>query len=123
MRRTLGLALAAGLLALLPTSTARAQAPYGYDSWYYNLPAAAPIWYSAGYSGVYTDQSTASFITPEVAPFRGVAPYAPPPFGAFAQTDGLVAPPPQPVIVQPQAQAPNVRVQRRGLLGRLRARR
>ncbi|MGO9229991.1 MAG: hypothetical protein ACLQKA_12400, partial [Bryobacteraceae bacterium] len=66
MCRTFRLALAAGLLALLPTSSARAQAAYGYDSWIYNVPSGASFWSNAGYQGVYTDRSTAEFSGAEV---------------------------------------------------------
>jgi hypothetical protein len=125
MRRTFGLTIAAGLLALWPASTARAQAAYGYDSYYYNLPQSAGYWYGAGYSGMYTDQSTTSFATNGVAPYRGTAPYATPPFSQFSRTDGLANVSPGAVTRAPvpvTVRRPVV-VQRRGLFGRVRGRR
>ena len=119
-RTLLGLALAAGLAWLTP-SPARAQFTYGYNS-VVTYPPSQAYWYGAGYSGVYTDTSTGVYVPGALAPFRGVAPYADPPFGQFARSNGLVvnarpntvtvAPPPRPVVVQ----------RRRGLLGRLRGR-
>jgi hypothetical protein len=123
MRHALGLAVAAGLLALLPTSSARAQAAYGYDSWVYDLPSGAAFWNGTAFSGVYTDRTTWTFAGDEVGPFRGVAPYGQPPMGAFGQGNGLVVSgAPGAVAAAPGQQQP-VRVQRRPLLKRLRARR
>jgi hypothetical protein len=123
MRRTFGLALAAGLLAAtaLPTSSAHAQFSYGYDSFVYNVPSGASGWYSAGYSGIYTDQTTASFAGNSVAPFRGVAPYYPPPYGAtFGR--GSALPAYTPVVVTPAPARPVAVAPRRTLLRRLRGR-
>ena len=121
MCRAFPIALVAGLLALLPTSSARAQAAYGYDSWIYNVPSGASYWNAVGYPGLYTDRSTADFAGLEVAPFRGVAPYGQPPVGAFTSSNGLVVPStPAAVAVAPVRQP--ARVQRRPFLRRLRAR-
>jgi hypothetical protein len=123
MRHALGLAVAAGLLALLPTSSARAQAAYGYDSWVYDLPSGAMFWNGTGYSGVYTDRTAATFVDGAVAPFRGVAPYGQPPIGTFGLGNGLVVTnTPGAVVAAPGLQQP-VRVLRRPLLRRLRVRR
>ena len=131
MRRTLGFALAAGVLTLLPASSARAQSSYGYDSLFYNLPASEPYWYSAGFSGVYTDGTTNSFAAPAVAPMRSLAPNGQPPYSAFGQGNGLVNPgvaqarvpavsraPAQSLVRQPVKGQP----QRRTLFGRARRR-
>jgi hypothetical protein len=128
MRRTIGLAMAAGLLALLPTSSARAQAAYGYDSWVYGLPSGASYWNSAGYPGVYTDRTTNSFVGNEVGPYRPAVPYMQPPAGTFGRGDGLAsaaaAMPAAPVAAAPAAVRPQpARVQRRPLMWRLRGRR
>ena len=91
MRRTLTLAIAAGLFLVVPASSARAQVSYGYDSLFYGLPSGASYWYSSGYTGMYTDPSTASFAGNTTAPFRAVAPYGQPPFASFSRSDGLSA--------------------------------
>ena len=125
MRRThsLGLALAAGLLAACPASTARAQAAYGYDSYYQNLPQSAEYWYSAGYSPVYNDATTTTFATPAVAPYRGLTPYMQPPYGTFARPDGLSTRISQGPVIAPTRQTAAPAPPRRTLLGRLRGRR
>lgn len=121
MCRAFPLALAASLLALLPTSSARAQAAYGYDSWIYNVPSGASYWSNAGYPGLYTDRSTAEFAGLEVAPFRGVAPYGQPPSGAFVSGNGLMVPStPAAVAVAPARQP--ARIQRRPFQRRFRIR-
>jgi hypothetical protein len=122
MRRTFGLALAAGLFALLPTSSARAQFSYGYDSFVYNVPSGASYWNAAGYSPVYTDPSTVTFPGNAVSPYRGVVPYYEPPTGTFGRPNTLSAyrPPVQGVTVAPAR--PAAPAPRRGLLGRIRRR-
>lgn len=132
MRYTLALVLATAVVTLAPASSARAQAAYAYDSYYYNLPSGASYWYSSGYAGMYTDPATNSFAGNQVAPFRAVAPYGQPPTANFSQTDGLAAAragmgtvtraPGTPTPAATVNTTP-VRVQRRGLFGRLRTRR
>lgn len=119
-RTLLGLAVAAGFCGLGPAPAARAQYSYGYDSFVY-YPPAQTYWYSAGYSGVYTDQTTGAYLNGTQAPFRGVAPYAEPPVGQVGRGNGLTyygragavttAPPPRVVVTR-----------RRGLFGRVRGR-
>ena len=122
MRHALSFAAAAGLLVILSTSSARAQAAYGYDSWIYNVPSSSMYWNGTGYTGVYTDRSTGIFAGSEFAPYRGVAPYGQPPVGAFGQNNGLSVATVPAAGATPVQQQP-AKAQRRPLLKRLRARR
>ncbi len=80
--------MVAGLAWLLPATAARAQFPYGYDS-YYSYPNSATFWYQPGVSAVYTDPSTGAFHYGEYVSGRTIAPYSQPPYGAFQQGSGL----------------------------------
>jgi hypothetical protein len=85
MRRTIGLSIAVGLLALGQASTARAQFSYGYDSYNYgNYQPSMTYYYSSGYSRLYTDPSNGMGGNGyNVAGPKTVAPYVQPPFGSF----------------------------------------
>jgi hypothetical protein len=116
-----GLLIAAGLVWLLPTGSARAQYSYGYDSFVYYPPSQA-YWGNAGFHSIYTDPTTGAFYNGSVAQNRTVVPpYANPPYGAFQQGNGLPRVSNRP-LTSPSAvpaRQPVVR-QRRGLFGRLR---
>jgi hypothetical protein len=123
-RTLLGLALAAGLAWLAP-SPAHAQFTYGYGS-VVTYPQSAQYWYGAGYSGVYTDTSTGVFVPGSEAQFRGVAPYAQPPYNQYGSSNGLAAATARTARTArtaPATTAPTrptvVPQRRRGLLGRM----
>ena len=115
-----GLAIAAGLVWLLPATAARAQYSYGYDS-FVTLPPAQSFWYSSGYEAVYTDPSTGAYHNGQVVPNRTVAPYADPPYGQFRVGNGLPVVAARTTIATPATvRQPVVKSKKRGLLGRRR---
>ncbi len=105
---------------MLPTSSARAQYSYGYDS-FVGYPQSASFWNGAGYSGVYTDMSTQVHAAGTVEPYRGVAPYTQPPFGSFG-SNGLTYIPRQPAVAPRANQAVRVVPRRRLVFGNARPR-
>jgi len=97
-----GLAIAAGLIALLPATAARAQYSMGFDSFVYEPPPPQTFWAGAGFPSMYTDPSTGVFADGEYVGNRTVAPYTAPPYGLFPQRGGLPAVYPRPAVAAAQ---------------------
>lgn len=112
-----GIAIAAGLVWLLPATAARAQFGYGYDSFLYGSPPPQTFWAGAGFDSQYTDPSTGVFFNGEIASPRTVAPYAYPPYGAFQRGNGLPAVN-RPFVMAPAPVRPAAVRRRRGLIRR-----
>lgn len=90
MRRTIGLTIAAGLVAFLPASQANAQVSYGRDSLMYGGYQPSMSYYNGpGYTQMYTDPSNAFYANGTALSPRGVAPYGQPAAGTFGQGSGL----------------------------------
>lgn len=123
MRRTIGLMIAASLLACLPASQANAQVSYGRDSLMYGGYQPSMSYYNGpGYTQMYTDPSNAFYANGTALSPRGVAPYGQPAAGTFGQGSGMPTVYNRPALV-PQASVrpaanPNVKVKVRRPAGR-----
>lgn len=114
------LAIAAGLVWLLPASAARAQFSMGYDSLTYG-PQSQSHYAGMGYTSIYTDPSTGVFADGMNAPVRTVTPYPPPSFNSVGPANGLnYYSYGQPTTVTRAPVRRLVVQKRRGLFGRVR---
>ena len=116
MRHTLGLTIAATLLALWPATSAKAQFSYGRDSYIYGGYQPSMSYYNAyGYNQMYTNPANGIYTAGTTLPPQVAAPYTQPPYGSFTPGSGLPTVYSQPAQVVPRSvvtPAPVVRVRR-----------
>ncbi len=90
MRHTLGLAIAAALLAVWPATPARAQFSYGRDSFIYGGYTPSMSYYNGpGYTQMYTNPTNAFYAQGTTLAPQLAAPYTQPPYGSFTPGNGL----------------------------------